>query len=137
MLYPIKKNPEYYVWRGMKSRCYNKNNPSYKNYGGRGIQVCDEWRNSFLTFFADVGPRPTPRHSIDRIDNGNGYEPSNVRWATWCEQALNRRPAIRFRCKNGHLLTGSNVIEFENGRHTRRCRICRNAGQRRQYALTH
>jgi hypothetical protein len=82
--------PEYFVWKGMKDRCHRKNNKSYPRYGGKGIRVCDEWRNSFLAFFENVGPRPTPSHSIDRMDHARGYEPGNVRWATITEQNNNR-----------------------------------------------
>lgn len=75
----------------MRARCYNPKNTSYPNYGARGITVCAEWRGSFDAFLAHVGARPSPAHSIDRIDNDRGYEPGNVRWATDSEQARNRR----------------------------------------------
>jgi hypothetical protein len=83
--------PEYVIWGGMKSRCHNQNHPSYANYGGRGITVCAEWRDSFEAFLADMGRRPSPEHSLDRIDNDGNYEPGNVRWATNTEQSRNRR----------------------------------------------
>lgn len=79
------------IWSGMKSRCYNKNEPAYKNYGGRGIRMCDRWRNSFEAFLEDVGERPGPEYSIDRIDNDGNYEPGNVRWVTDKQQANNKR----------------------------------------------
>jgi hypothetical protein len=79
-------------WRGMKQRCRNPNNPAYPSYGGRGITVCERW-NSFENFYADMGPRPSPQHSIDRWPNNDGnYEPGNCRWATKSEQNENRRP---------------------------------------------
>lgn len=83
--------PEYFVWKTMKQRCSNKNNRSYPDYGGRGITVCDRWKDSFENFFKDMGERPSKRHSIDRMDNDKGYEPSNCKWSTDVEQASNRR----------------------------------------------
>jgi hypothetical protein len=83
---------EYRAWCHMWSRCTNPNVERYPNYGGRGIRVCKRWKR-FENFYADVGPRPSERYSIDRIENDGNYEPGNVRWATRSEQRRNRRDA--------------------------------------------
>ena len=77
----------------MIGRCCNSNDPSYNNYGGRGISVCKRW-HSFSAFFEDMGRRPSRHHSIDRINNDSDYEPSNCRWATQSEQANNKRSTV-------------------------------------------
>lgn len=80
---------EYGIWAGMLKRCRNKNVPYFHRYGGRGISVCDRWL-FFETFLKDVGPRPSPRHMLDRISNDGDYEPGNVRWVTSKESNRNR-----------------------------------------------
>ncbi|MDV3051840.1 hypothetical protein NLV77_000775 [Staphylococcus ureilyticus] len=86
--------PEYKVWKGMKERCSNVNSKSYKNYGGRGIKVCERWKNSFDNFISDMGERPTKKHQIDRIDNDKNYSPENCKWVTRSENTLNKRHGI-------------------------------------------
>ena len=83
------------TWSAMKTRCYNKNWHAYENYGGRGIAICDRWLESFESFYADMGDKPTPNHSIDRINNDGNYEPDNCRWATSSEQNRNQRMSTR------------------------------------------
>lgn len=87
----MRETPIYSAWTDMKTRCYNPKNSEYNNYGGRGIKVCERWRNSFMAFYEDMGPRPTPQHSIDRKDVNGNYEPGNCRWATRSQQNINRR----------------------------------------------
>ncbi len=82
---------EYKSWVRMKDRCYNKNYIQYKDYGGRGIKVCDQWLHDYNEFINYIGKKPTNNHSLDRIDNEKNYEPGNVRWATKTEQVNNRR----------------------------------------------
>lgn len=85
--------PEYRSWTSMISRCENPKATGYKNYGGRGISVCQRWRESYERFLADMGRRPSIRHTLDRYPNNDGnYEPTNCRWATKSEQRINQRP---------------------------------------------
>lgn len=80
---------EYNIWWNIKSRCHNKRVPTYKNYGAKGVRLCARWHD-FSQFLSDMGPRPSPKHSVDRFPNRRGnYEPGNCRWATYQQQARN------------------------------------------------
>jgi hypothetical protein len=147
------------IWRNMIRRCHNPESHDYPRYGGRGIKVCEAWRNSFQRFCEDIGPRPSAEHSVDRYPNNDGdYEPGNCRWATRKEQAANRdwpndawratRPAVLKRanaariakftaethCKFGHEFTVENTYTQSNG--CRGCRTCQKRRQREFYLRT-
>lgn len=97
--------PEYMCWHNMLQRCESPKNPQYHYYGGRGIRVCERWRKSFDAFLADMGRKPSPELSIDRIDNDGNYEPSNCRWATRAEQSTNKRNGAAVLEHNGRRMT--------------------------------
>lgn len=90
----VTKLPEYKIWIGIISRCENNKTKDYHHYGGRGITISKEWRHDFKLFLNDMGNRPTPKHSIDRIDVNGNYEKSNCKWATQSEQRNNTRSSI-------------------------------------------
>jgi len=90
----MRRTPEYKAWSEAKQRCHNPNNDKFEWYGARGISVCDEWRDDFMAFYAHIGPKPSGRHQIDRIDNDKNYEPGNVRWATGKSNMMNRRNTV-------------------------------------------
>jgi hypothetical protein len=91
--------PEYRAWQTMRLRCTVPTNPAWKDYGGRGISVCDRWRDDVAAFVADMGPKPSRKHELDRIDNDRGYEPGNCRWVLRKTNCRNRRSSkwIEFR----------------------------------------
>lgn len=91
------KTPEYQAWTAMKVRCYAPSNPNYYKYGARGIKVCDRWRSSFSNFLEDMGKKPTPKHTLDRLDNDADYTPENCHWATPYQQTHNRRSTRAYR----------------------------------------
>ncbi len=103
-----KKHPLYGTWSDLKKRVYNDSCASYRNYGGRGIKLCDRWHD-FLLFLADVGDKPGPEWSLDRIDVNGDYSPDNCRWATDSTQANNRRDSLRY-LYEGQLYTKPELV---------------------------
>lgn len=85
---------EYSSWSHMKYRCNSKSSADYDDYGGRGIKVCDRWNESFAEFLSDMGAKPTPSHSIGRIDNDGDYNKDNCRWETNWQQSRNKRSSV-------------------------------------------
>ena len=96
----LHRSPEYNAWTNIKARCYNEKYTQYSDYGGRGITMSDEWKESFEAFYRDMGPRPSSKHSIERRDNDKGYCKENCRWATRLDQNNNTRRNV-FYAYNG------------------------------------
>lgn len=119
----MSQSDEHRIWQYMIQRCHNPNAGNYYLYGGRGIEVCERWRESFEAFYADVGPRPSKDHSLERKNNSKGYEPGNVVWATRLEQNNNTRRNRRV-CYRGRDMTlaqairaAGNIVNYDTARH--------------------
>lgn len=104
-----KHTPEYRTWVAMIDRCYTTSSSSYAKYGGKGIKVCDMWRNSFSRFLDDMGNKPSSGCSIDRIDGSRGYYPDNCRWATKIQQTNNQKSNIKV-CWDGQVYNVSQLM---------------------------
>lgn len=106
----LSRSPIYAVWNSMLGRCYREGDSNFKNYGARGIKVCERW-HTFENFLADMGERPTEKHSIERKDNDGDYEPGNCKWATKKEQARNTRRTRLFSFQGRSLTTAEWAAE--------------------------
>jgi hypothetical protein len=119
----LAKTSEHNTWVSMRRRCYDTKCKAYKNYGLRGIKVCDRWMESFENFFTDMGKRPTPEHSLERINNDDSYCPKNCKWETTYNQCRNRRNNTKFTYNGRTLVLSDWAKEYGINRLTLRQRL--------------
>jgi hypothetical protein len=117
----MSKTPQYQIWRGLMARCFNKNEPSYKNYGGRGISVSDEWKK-FEQFHSDMGFSPEGKYTLDRIDVNGNYSKENCRWVSWDIQAHNKRAWSKTGHQGVYVVKKDNSFTWEVTRNGKRVR---------------
>jgi len=130
--------PEYYAWVSMRQRCgYLKKGSGRKNYEGRGITVCDRWVNSFENFLADMGKRPSQKHSIDRIDNNGNYCPENCQWRTKKRQSNNRQDTLYYEYQGQTKALADWCRELGLNRHTIWGRLARGLSFKEAVELNH
>lgn len=133
----------YLVWRDMKRRCNNPKSERYRDYGARGIRVCDRWKDDFDVFFLDMGPKPEGL-TLERVDNDQGYDPFNCIWATYSVQSLNKRKSGILRIQNHGTRSEYNFgcrcdpcrkshRDYQRERYRRNVRICTTVRETRRY----
>ncbi len=116
---------EYKTWEQMKKRCLSLNNPAYPRYGGRGIVICSQWKDSYETFYKDMGPKPSSKYTIERINNDGPYSPENCKWATRKEQASNKRTSVVAKFYTGSKTMKELGAEYGINHETLRARLCK------------
>lgn len=119
----MSNSAEYLAWRNAKSRCTNPKDGNYHQYGGRGIEMCDRWLNSFANFYDDMGPKPSPEHSLDREEVDGDYDPDNCRWATKEEQDNNKQDSVHYELEGQKLTVPQLARMFNINKHTLKDRL--------------
>lgn len=104
--------PEYRSWSNMKQLCFNPKAPRYSDYGGRGITVCDKWKNSFEAFYEDIGTRPSPEHMLGRKDTNGNFEPDNCQWVMPEIQQNRKRTNVRYKLEEIEITRGELARKF-------------------------
>lgn len=121
----MSRSGEYDIWNQARNRCFNPKNSRYKHYGARGIRMCEQWRRDFSAFYRDMGPRPSAKHTIDRINNLGHYEPGNCRWITNKEQQRNRLRTRLFTYQGMSMIAADWAAHFGMTPHVLKNRLMR------------